>query len=272
MRVHHLNCGTMHPPAGKLIDGEPGYLRRATMVCHCLLVETDDGLVLVDTGIGLDDIRDPKATLGSPFLLLTSPALDERETAARQVVELGYRVEDVRHIIPTHLDLDHAGGFRDFPNAKVHIHAEELRIAQAQATPRDRARFRKPQWQHADFESYEASGEDWFGFTAVRDLKGLPDDILLVPLRGHTAGHAGVAVNTGDKWLLHCGDSYFFHGEMDTAHPHCTPGLTLFQKLVETEHEPRLRNQARLRELARDHSDRVELFCAHDPVELARYS
>ncbi|ALG14525.1 MBL fold metallo-hydrolase [Kibdelosporangium phytohabitans] len=271
MRVHHLNCGTMRPLGGKLLDGQPGHLRRGTMICHCLLIETDDGLVLVDTGIGSDDIRDPKTSLTKEFLLAANPILDARETAAQQVVGLGYKIEDVRHIIPTHLDLDHAGGLRDFPDATVHVYAEELQVAQAQATAKDRSRFRKVQWAHARFESYQTSGEDWFGFEAVRDLKGLPSEILIVPLRGHTAGHAGVAVDIGDKWLLHGGDSYFFHGEMDPAHPHCPPLLTLFQKIVETERAPRLRNQDRLRDLARDQSGRVELFCAHDPAELARY-
>ncbi|CAM3780980.1 MBL fold metallo-hydrolase [Kibdelosporangium persicum] len=271
MRVHHLNCGTMHPFGGKLLDGRPGILRRGTMICHCLLIETNDGLVLVDTGIGLDDIANPGGSLTREFRLVANPVLKEEETAARQVVSLGYRIEDVRHIVPTHLDLDHAGGFRDFPHAKVHIYAEELRNATAQATARDRSRFRKAQWEHADFESYDATGDEWFGFDAVRNLKGLPEEILLVPLRGHTLGHAGVAVDTGEKWLLHCGDGYFSHSEMDWRNPHCPPGLARFQKIVETERASRVHNQQRLRELVRDHGDRVEVFSAHDPAELARY-
>ena len=36
-----------------------------------------------------------------------------------------------------------------------------------------------------------AGGEAWFGFTAVR---AVGDDVLLVPLRGHTRGHCAVAV------------------------------------------------------------------------------
>jgi hypothetical protein len=32
----------------------------------------------------------------------------------------------------------------------------------------------------------------------------------------------------------------------------------------------RSRNQDRLRELARDHGDEIELFCSHDPLELER--
>lgn len=270
MRVHHLNCGTMRPLGGKLIDGEPGLLRRGRMVCHCLLIETEEGLVLVDTGIGTDDVTNPKGSLAREFRLVAQPVLDITETAARQVVELGYKIEDVRHILPTHLDQDHAGGFRDFPKAKVHVFAEEMRIAMAQATSDDRRRFRKAQFGHADFQGYEVAGEEWFGFEAVRELKGLPSEILIVPLRGHTRGHAGIAVDTGGKWLLHCGDAYFNHGEM-AADPHCPPGLVQFQKIVETERGPRLHNQARLRDLVREHGDSVEVFSAHDPVELARY-
>ncbi|HZZ51087.1 MAG TPA: MBL fold metallo-hydrolase, partial [Pseudonocardia sp.] len=29
MRIHHLNCGTMRPVGGTLLDGRPGLLRRS---------------------------------------------------------------------------------------------------------------------------------------------------------------------------------------------------------------------------------------------------
>ncbi|GAA5036220.1 hypothetical protein [Actinopolymorpha pittospori] len=59
MRVHHLNCGTMRPLGGRLIDGRGGFLHRAELVCHCLLVETGDELVLVDTGMGSPSVERP---------------------------------------------------------------------------------------------------------------------------------------------------------------------------------------------------------------------
>jgi glyoxylase-like metal-dependent hydrolase (beta-lactamase superfamily II) len=58
------------------------------------------------------------------------------------VIGLGYQPQDVRHIVLTHLDLDHVGGLRDFPHAEVHVYAEELDNATAQATTMDRGRFR----------------------------------------------------------------------------------------------------------------------------------
>lgn len=45
----------------------------------------------------------------------------------KQIDGRSYRIEDVRHIVLTHLDLDHAGGLPDFPHAKVHVHATEPR-------------------------------------------------------------------------------------------------------------------------------------------------
>ena len=46
---------------------------------------------------------------------MARPRLEVAETALRQVVDLGYRPSDVRHIAPTHLDLDHAGESARFP-------------------------------------------------------------------------------------------------------------------------------------------------------------
>ncbi|AHI00497.1 MBL fold metallo-hydrolase [Kutzneria viridogrisea] len=273
MRVHHLNCGTMRPPGGRLISGTGSVFAAAEMVCHCLLVETEQGLVLIDTGLGLDDVRHPAGSLPRPFTQLTRPVLAESETAVRQVVQLGYSPEDVRHIVLTHLDLDHAGGLRDFPHAKVHVHETELRAARAQASAADRSRYRTAQWAHnPDWEVYpEPDGEHWFGFAAVRDLRGLPPEILLVPLAGHTVGHAGIAVDTGQGWLLHAGDSYFFHEEVNPVSPRCTPGLRAFQNMVQFSRRTRLDNQARLRALVGEQAGKVAVFSAHDPVELARH-
>ena len=59
MRIHHLDCGPMRPFGGALMDGvSPGAVGRLT--CHCLAIETDgEGLVLVDTGLGLRDMLRP---------------------------------------------------------------------------------------------------------------------------------------------------------------------------------------------------------------------
>ncbi|GAA4537043.1 MBL fold metallo-hydrolase [Amycolatopsis samaneae] len=272
MRVHHLNCGTMRPPGGRLIDGAPGVFRRATMVCHCLLLETDTGLVLVETGTGTPAAENPSAWLGAKFVKLVGAVPDPKLTAVHQIRELGFDPADVRDVVLTHLDLDHAGGLVDFPHARVHVYAEELRALRTPRDRRERNRYRRVQFAHGpQWKSYADSGEAWFGFDAVRQLDGLPPEILLIPLAGHTRGHAGVAVDTGHGWLLNAGDSYFFPGELEPE-PYCPPGLALFEGFMQTVKGPRLDNQRRLRQLVREHGDEVTVFSAHNAVEFDRLS
>jgi glyoxylase-like metal-dependent hydrolase (beta-lactamase superfamily II) len=93
------------------------------------------------------------------------------------------------------------------------------------------------------------------------------DGLVLVPLHGHTRGHAGVGVRRPDGgWLLHAGDAYFFHGEKERPAT-CPPGLRAFQRLVEVDHRSRVENQERLRTLHADHGGEVTVFSAHDEAE-----
>lgn len=255
----------MAPLGGKLMYGGSSHRH---LVCHCLLVELDNRLLLVDTGIGLADIAEPKKRLGGLFVACVRPVLDPTWTAVQQIEALGFSADDVGDIVLTHMDLDHAGGLSDFPHARVHVAENEYVRAQARPTRHDRMRYRPEQWSHAArWCRYAAQGEPWFGFEAVRDLEDLPAEILMVPLVGHTAGHCGVAIDTGDGWLLHCGDAYFHRGEVDRDQPRCPILLRAFQSYVESDGPMRLRNQARLRELFDEHHHDVRLFCAHDPEE-----
>jgi len=251
-------------------DRGPGPAR---IVCHVLLIETDrHGLVLVDTGLGLRDVRDP-GRISPLFRALNRPVLRERDTAAWQVRRSGFDPRDVRHIVLTHLDFDHAGGIEDFPGATVHVLAAEFDAASRAVTdPRAglvaRHRYRLPQWDDATrWRTYVPVGEGWFGFQSVRDLDGLPPEILFVPLAGHTHGHAGVAVRQPDGWLLHAGDAYFHESEMDPDAPDCTPGLRAYQMLMEVDRRTRLANQRRLRGLVRDFGHDLLVFSAHDRAE-----
>jgi glyoxylase-like metal-dependent hydrolase (beta-lactamase superfamily II) len=269
MKVHHLNCGTMRPFGGRLVSGVGPLLATAELVCHCLLIETDHGLVLVDSGLGTGDVTNPDATLTRRWRQRSRPVLDIAETALHQVERLGFDAADVRHVVLTHLDLDHGGGLRDFPDAQVHVLRTELEAALAARSGTERTRYPRLQWSHGPrWAPHDPQGEEWFGFQAVRDLPGLPAEILLVPLIGHTVGHTGVAVRESDRWLLHAGDAYFFHGEMHPDAPWCSPALRVMQNLVETAQGLRLTNQERLRELVRAHGDEVTVFNAHDPVQL----
>jgi glyoxylase-like metal-dependent hydrolase (beta-lactamase superfamily II) len=273
MRIHHLNCGTDCPVGGAFFDGRSkGPLGR--LVCHCWLLETDQGLVLVDTGYGLRDVehphRPPHPRITKAMRTMLNIRLRAEETAVRQVEALGFRPADVRHIVLTHLDFDHAGGLEDFPQATVHLMDAEFSAATG---PRHgfvpRNRYRPSQFGEVNsWRRYTGQGESWMGFPAVRELEGLPPEILLVPLPGHTWGHAGVAIDTGGGWMLHAGDAYFYRKEVRQPRRRCTPGLRGYQNMMEVDRAARLANQARLRRLSLERAGEVKMVCAHDSVEL----
>ncbi len=272
MRIHHLNCGCMCPLGGRLFDGFSSGLT-AQLVCHCLLLETAaHGLVLVDTGFGSREMAERGRQLSPLFRLLNNIQYEPRHCALGQLRELGFDPRDVRHIVLTHLDFDHAGGLDDFPEARVHVLQEEMDYARAQSSLLSRQRYRLAQWQQVkDWRFYRQGGEPWFGFQAVRGLDGLPPEVLMIPLRGHTHGHAGVAIDSGAGWLLHAGDAYFYRGEVGLHEPHCTPGLRFYQWMMEVDRTARLSNQQRLWALSLERRSEVSLFCSHDAKELEAF-
>ena len=266
MIVHHLNAGSMCPVSARLVNGKGGLFSRARLVCNILLLETEDGLVLVDTGLGLEDIANPQR-FRPGWLRDASPLLEPEETAIEQVKALGFSPADVRHILLTHLDCDHAGGVADFPWAKAHIHVKEKQAAITGEVAVQAGRYIEAQLERRhDWVLYGEAGENWFGFKGVRALNDQNADILVIPLHGHTPGHCGVAVRTRDGWILHAGDSYFFHGQIETPSRRAPLALHFFQRMGDTNRAQRIANQERLRELNSLHPEEVVIINGHDPV------
>ncbi len=267
LRIHHLNCGTLCPISRALFNGQGSLFEPGQLVCHCLLIETEQGLVLVDTGLGLQDV---KARQVAPVLDWFSPpryALEE--TAIAQVRKLGFQAEDVKHLILTHLDVDHAGGIRDFPQARVHVHRFEYQSRRSPRSWLERLRYPRQDLSEQQWQTYQPLGERWFGFDAVRPLVGLCDQILLIPLVGHTRGHSGVAIQTDGGWVLHCGDAYFDHRQLRFPFVDCPPGLLLLQGLESANQLQLVHNQLRLSQLRQQHPE-IQLLCSHDPIEFQR--
>ncbi|MCC5651702.1 MBL fold metallo-hydrolase [Nostoc sp. XA013] len=262
----------MCPIGGALFDG---FSRGLTgcLVCHCLLIETNQGLVLIDTGFGQRDIQAPLSRLSPFFMNLNRIKFEQKYTAVAAIERLGLNPRDVRHIVLTHLDFDHAGGLEDFPEATVHVMLSEIEAAKERHGFVSSRRYRPGQWDEVkNWKYYSAGGEPWFGFEAVRNLEGLPPEILLIPLVGHTRGHAGIAIETSEGWLLHAGDAYFYRHEVGSPKRVCTPGLRAYQSFMEVDRKARLYNQDKLRALSLDHSSEVRLFCSHDAIEFKTFA
>jgi glyoxylase-like metal-dependent hydrolase (beta-lactamase superfamily II) len=262
--VHHLNCGTMCPLGGFLL-GQRGL--RGKLVAHCLVLETErDGLVLIDTGFGTRDVERHTA-ISRAFRAMCAPVLDPAETALAQVTALGLDPADVRHIVVTHLDLDHAGGLSDFPAAQVHVHAREHAAAMARTKRLEQQRYLPAQWAHGPrWQVYTEDGDTWRGLPAVQRLRGLDADVGLLPMHGHTRGHSAITVRAADRWLVHAGDAYFHRGSVEGERG-IPVGLAAFERMMQIDGPARRASVAALRQLRASYDD-VDVFCAHDPGEL----
>jgi len=246
--INHINCGTL------LVPTYP------TVVCHCLLLEDDGRLALIDTGIGLEDVRHPRERLGQSLIDMAGFQLHESDTAVRRIEALGLRSEDVQHIVLTHGDPDHAGGLADFPKALVHLSQEEqAHIASGSE------RYVAAQFAHGPvWKTYGPSPRQWFGMEARSVDIGFSSEVLLIPLFGHTLGHCGVAVQQGNKWLLHGGDAYYLRVELsEDDHP-----VSAVAAQRADDDAARRASLAQLRCLVRDHSNDVDVIGYHDLTEL----
>jgi glyoxylase-like metal-dependent hydrolase (beta-lactamase superfamily II) len=259
MRVHHLNCGTMRP-----------YGAPEGLVCHVLLLETGSGLALVDSGFGLQDIAAPGRRFG-PARFFVRPAFDEAETAVRQIERLGLDPHDVRDIVITHFDADHVGGLADFPWARVHLTANEASAAVHPRTFIEKQRYMPAQRDHRPdlVEHVPAVGDSWRGFAAAEELTDIAPGVVFISLPGHTRGHAAIAVDAGERWVLHVGDSFYHRGQIDGSGTSPASLRAMERSVAHDWHQVRA-NHERLTELMARPEPDLLLVNAHDPTLLRR--
>jgi glyoxylase-like metal-dependent hydrolase (beta-lactamase superfamily II) len=180
---------------------------------------------------------------------------DPKEAAVHQIQALDMSPSDVRHIVLTHLHVDHARGLPDFPEARVHVYKPEYEAA-LDASGFGRMVYRPEHWSHGPLwvvhEMKNVKG--WFGFDSIPILSDGLFEVLLIPLVGHSAGHCGVAIKGDSKWVLHCGDALPFGG-FET-----NPPEWITRRLI----GPYVESLGRL---AQEHQDEIRFVSSHMPLD-----
>ncbi len=156
---------------------------RIPLALRCLLVEHDDGLLLIDTGLG--NKQDAKFT---DIYGVVNEGSNGRTQLEDALLALGHRPDDVGWVINTHLHFDHAGGntWRDpagavgltFPRARYVVQARELEFAR-HTNERTAA-------------SYLAPNFDAVPFTLVHGPAEPLPGIRCLPTPGHVPYHQSV--------------------------------------------------------------------------------
>jgi N-acyl homoserine lactone hydrolase len=176
------------------------------MPCPSYLIEHDRGLVLFDTGVSPKGLQDPETyfpAIAHEFDLQCRPELG----VDRQITGLGYRLDHVTYVIPSHLHFDHAGGLYLFAGATFIIGAGEMGFA---------------------YESDAASGRPYFLLEDLRptrsfrwveiagDLDLFGDgSIMLLSSPGHTPGSLALFVRLPNRNFILTGDACHFPAEVE---------------------------------------------------------
>ncbi len=209
IRVYAVDGGRLRLDGGAMFGVVPKPLwsrhitpderNRIPLAMRCLLLETPEGRILVDTGVGSKDedkFRDIYGieNEGAPTRLEDS------------LHELGVDPGDIGWVVSTHLHFDHAGGNtvrRDdgqivpaFPNARYMIRTGEWEAAHS-----DNRRIRA---------SYLSANLDPLAEHGVVDFVDEDVDVVpgvrLVRMPGHTAHHQGVLVDLGSEIVCYLAD------------------------------------------------------------------
>jgi glyoxylase-like metal-dependent hydrolase (beta-lactamase superfamily II) len=241
--AYHLNCGVLTSP----------FIGPA--ICHCLLIQDNEKLLLIDTGFGALDILFPDRRIGNDLIEKFEIKLEAPLTATHQIEKLGLSPTQVTDIFLSHADFDHVGGLADFPHARVHLSLEEHKSISVNK------RYIRTQFSHAPhFVTHRDSDREWNGYQVRTVYQSADVEILMFPLFGHTFGHCGFAIHANGKWILYAGDAYYRDGELtDDNHQ-----ATEVAQHAADDNGARMESISILRKLKTEQLD-LQIFCYHDP-------
>jgi N-acyl homoserine lactone hydrolase len=186
MRLYLLRTGTIRAIGAPV----PAYL-----------VLDSDGATLIDTGYPADLGAEPDG-----FITVAG-----EEDLIRQLGELGVAAGDVRRVVCTHLDPDHAGNHHRFPAAEFVVQRRHYEAARAGTV--DRMELGREHWDAPGLRYTEVDGD-----------VDLTPRIRLVATDGHVPGHQSVLVrlpHTGP--VLLAGDAIPMAGCADPDRRPITP-------------------------------------------------
>ncbi len=194
-----------------MIDGRSWRMVRFQAVFFALRHERE-GWVLIDTGYGTS-FKEATRSFPARFYRWATPAT-QAGSVKTMLAGAGIDAREISHVIVTHFHADHVGGLAEFPQAKIHFHAEALQTLQRLSPVRQ---------VHGAFLSKLIP--DWLpdranvisptSFAPTADLPFLLHDLFgdgsigLVPLPGHAPGQLGVVFNASTGPQLYVADAYW---------------------------------------------------------------
>ncbi|NLI72994.1 MAG: MBL fold metallo-hydrolase [Bacteroidales bacterium] len=206
MKLHKIEAGAFMADGGAMFGVVPKRVWQRRYPCNeenfcvlnmrCLVVKTEDRLMLVDTGTGQKQIDYLK-------YYRISGVVDFEE----ELIKLGYSAEEVTDVILTHLHFDHCGSSTKYNEDKTEI---------VPTFPNADYWVGKTQWENflnpnvREGDSYFP--ENMLPIEKAGKLRLVANDQFISPdvevkiFNGHTVGQLVPYINLGDKTLVYVGD------------------------------------------------------------------
>jgi glyoxylase-like metal-dependent hydrolase (beta-lactamase superfamily II) len=170
---------------------------RITLALRCLLVEHDDGLVLIDTGLGNKENAKFKDIYG-----VDNAGRGGRTRVEDALADLGHSPDDIKWVINTHLHFDHAGGntyvdaagqmHLSFPRARYVAQKGELDFAR-NTNERTAGSYLPHNFQSVPFHLIEGDKE------ILPGIRGIPTP-------GHVPFHQSILIESAGERVCFLAD------------------------------------------------------------------
>lgn len=191
LRVTAVDCGPLELPKGVMMTGaEGGPILFPTAVY--IIEHPKHGVILFDTGINYN-VADPEAAekyWGPGLRDAFGCKLTRDQAIDRQLTKLGYKLNDVKYVIMSHLHFDHAGGMCHFPDATFVVQKQELRQA-----------WWPDKWAASVYFYNDYKDTRGFNFLELDGEADLFEDgtIKIISTPGHSAGHQALLLRLENR-------------------------------------------------------------------------
>ncbi|UOQ93922.1 N-acyl homoserine lactonase family protein [Halobacillus shinanisalinarum] len=168
MKLFLMKVGKVRPPQKHSSEELP---------VPAYLIETDSNeYILIDTGLSQSLVGKYRHTPYLPHIM------DEPDYVGHQLATLGITPQDIRYVICTHFDPDHAGNLASFKNSEIVVQRRLYHAAIKGEV--DRFRMTEDQW-----------GASGIRFLLLDGDTEIVPGVTLLESSGHAPGHQSVLIN-----------------------------------------------------------------------------
>lgn len=215
MKLHALQTGTVRVKQFQLTGASNNLSRLYQLIftkrwsewmpIYSWLIQTDDELILIDTGETAKIYEKGYLPSGGLYHKAVQTRIKKEEDISHQIQKIGFKLDAINTVILTHLHGDHIGGISYLPKANFIVAQAEYDMALSKEGSGN-GYFPKnwPSWFKPTLISYDNRNEGIFTQSYKLNTKA---NIVIVPTPGHSVGHQSVIIKTKKQ-------NYFVGGDL----------------------------------------------------------